>query len=278
MEEQFSTVQKLVNTAIEFLVKYSFEVVGAVLVLIIASIVGNWTAGLLLKIFEKKKMDVTLAGFVAGTVKVIILVFAGIIAIGKFGITIAPFIAALGAMAFGATYAIQGPLSNYGAGISIILSRPFKIGDTITVIGVSGVVTDIKMAATSLITEEGVRITIPNKHIVGEVIHNSAEYRIAEGVIGISYNDDPQTAIDTIKNALGGFTDITANPKPQIGIKEFGDSSVNITYRYWVPTAKYFQVLFAVNLAVYKAVQTAKLTIPYPQRDIHMVTQSASHV
>src|SRR3989338_5388838 len=111
MEEQFSAVQKLVNTAIEFLVKYSFEVVGAVLVLIIGSIAGNWVARLLLKIFEKEKMDVTLAGFIAGTVKVIILVFAGIIAIGKFGITIAPFIAALGAMAFGATYDIQGTLS-----------------------------------------------------------------------------------------------------------------------------------------------------------------------
>jgi small conductance mechanosensitive channel len=92
---------------------------------------------------------------------------------GKFGISIAPFIAALGALAFGASFALQGPLSNYGAGLMIIIARPFVVGDTITVKNVSGIVEEVTLATTILTTEDGEKITIPNKHIVGEILNNS---------------------------------------------------------------------------------------------------------
>ena len=276
MEQQISAAQKLINTLIELCVNYSFQVIGAVIILVVGFVIGKWLGGLVFKLCEARKLDVTLSNFIAGLTKIVVLVFSVLIALGNFGITIAPFVAAIGAAAFGATYAIQGPLSNYGAGLSIILGRPFVVGDTITVIGVSGVVQEVKLASTILVTEDGVKITIPNKHIVGEIVQNSKAYRIAEGMVGISYRNDPESAIEIVKNVLQRFSEVARDPSPQIGIKEFADSSVNIQFRYWVPTPKHFQISSDINLAVFKAFEAANIQIPFPQRDIHVVSQPSS--
>ena len=275
MQEQISTVQKLINTAVEFCVNYSFQVVGAIIILIVGSIIAGWAANFLLSVFQKKKMDITLSGFLSSIVKGIILAFALLIALGKFGITITPFIAAFSAVAFGASLAIQGPLTNYGAGISIILSRPFVVGDTITVANVSGLVHEVKLACTVLTDEDGVRITIPNKDIVGQIIYNSKQYKIVEAVVGISYDSNPEAAIRAVPETLKKFSYVPQNPKAQIGIQQFADSSINIGYRYWVPTAKYYQTLYAVNLAIQKSFEAANIKMPFPQREIRIINQPA---
>ena len=196
-----------------------------------------------------------------------------IVVLGKFGITMTPFIAAIGAVAFGSSLALAGSLSNYGAGLTIIITRPFVVGNTIAVQGVSGVVEEVGLAATHLSTEDGERITIPNKHIVGEILTNSFENKVVEIAIGISYDDDPQKAIGIIQETLQKIPDIVNEPAPQIGIEEFADSSVNIGMRYWVPTKQYFQTLYQANLAVYTALNKAEIAIPFPQRDIHMLSE-----
>ena len=148
------------------------------------------------------------------------------------------------------------------------------VNDTIQIQGVSGVVEEVGLAATRLSTEDGEQITIPNKHIVGEILINSFENKVVEASIGISYDDNAQTAIDTIQKALQAIPEIVTEPAPQIGIEEFADSSVNIGMRYWVPTKQYFQTLYQANLAVYKALEQAGITIPFPQRDIHMSAEN----
>ena len=274
MPEEIKTVQKLINMVIDFFVNYSFQVVGAILVLIIGVLVARAVSSFFLKLFEKKEIDITLSKFTASLVKGIILGFAFIVAIGKFGITIAPFVAALAAMAFGASFAIQGPLANYGAGLVIILTRPFVVGNTIKVSDVSGIVEEVKLGATILTDEDGVKITIPNKHIVGEIIHNSEEKKIVEEIVGISYDSDPEKAIQIIKEALEPFEEISKEPPPQIGIQEFGDSSINIGLRYWIPTNTYFKILYQVNLSVYQHLKAKNIKIPFPQRDVHIVSRS----
>ncbi len=161
MTEQLSSLQKIINTVIDFLVNYSFQVLGAIVILILGFFAAQWVNRVVLSICQKNKFDVTLSRFMASTVRFFVLTFSAIIAMGNFGITITPFIAALGAVAFGATYALQGPLSNYCAGLSIILSRPFTVGDTITVAGQSGIVKDVKLPTTILTDEDGTTITIP---------------------------------------------------------------------------------------------------------------------
>lgn len=274
MQDEIKAAQKMVNIIIDFFVNYSFQVVGAIIIFVVGILVARAVASFLMKFFERKEFDVTLSKFAAAAAKVTILGFAIIIALGKFGITIAPFIAAIAAMAFGASFAIQGPLANYGAGLVIVLTRPFVVGNTITVSGVSGIVEEVNLGTTILTDEDGVKITIPNKHIVGEILHNSEERRIVEEIVGISYDSDPEKAIRIIKEALGEFQKISTEPPPRVGIQQFGDSSINIGLRYWIPTREYFGTLYQVNLAVYKQLKARDIQIPYPQRDIHIVSRS----
>jgi small conductance mechanosensitive channel len=271
VEQNLTALQQIANQAIEFLVRYSFQVIGAILILIMGLFAARWLGGLTLKLLQKRKCDITLAKFITGSIRILILTFAVLVALSNFGITIAPLIAALGAVALGSTFAFQGPLSNYGAGFSIILGRPFVVGNTITVAGVSGIVEEITLAFTQVVTEDGVKITIPNKHIVGEVLHNSGTHRIVEATIGISYDSDPVKAQHVIQKILDNFSEVTKRPPAQIGIQEFGDSAIVISYRYWVPTNHFFQISYAVNLAIFQAFQSAGINIPFPQRDVHLI-------
>jgi len=265
-----NTAQTIINKIIEYLVAYSFRIIGAIIILIVGLGIAKTISKIVNSILERKNIDITLAKFIANCVKFLIIIFALIIALGKFGITIAPFIAAIGAGAFGLTYAIQGPLSNYGAGVAIIIGRPFKIGSTIKVAGVSGVVKEINLGNTILEDEDGVLITIPNKHIVEEILHNSDEYKIVENIIGISYDSSPNSAIEIIKNILKNHNTIAKSPEPQIGIDNFGDSSINIGYRYWVKTRDFFDTKYEVNNKNFNAFNEKGIIIPFPQMDIFL--------
>lgn len=275
MEQEIRAVERMVNMIVDFVVKYSFQIAGGIIVLVAGLIVARYLAAFLLRLCERKKLDPTLSKFVVNTVKLLVVGFALLVALGKFGITIAPLLAALAAMAFGASFAIQGPVANYGAGLVIIVTRPFVVGNTITVAGVSGVVEEVRLGATILTDEDGVRITIPNKHIVGEILHNSEKQRIVEELVGISYGSDPEDAIRIIKETLSETEEVSKEPPSQVGIQKFGDSSIDIGLRYWVPSKRYFQTLYRVNLAVYKRLKQGGVEIPFPQRDIHIVSQSA---
>lgn len=270
MEKELETIQQIYNVVVEFIINYSFQILGAIIILLVGLKLASWLGRLVTRLCEKRNVDITLSRFLGSVVKILTLTFVVIIAIGKFGISIAPFIAALGALAFGTSFAIAGPVSNYGAGLVIILTRPFVIGNTITISGVSGVVDEIHLAATILSTEDDEVITIPNKHIVGEILTNSFSNKIVESSVGISYEDDPEKAIAAIQQSLATIDDICSTPPPQIGIECFGESSIDLGIRYWVPTKKYFQTLYRGNMAVHKSLQEAGITIPFPQRDVHL--------
>lgn len=207
-----------------------------------------------------RDIDQTLARFIGNIVKLVVLVFVFIITLGNFGISIAPLIALAGASAFGATLAMQGPLSNYGAGLSIILARPFVVGNTITLDSISGVVENITLATTILVGEDGERITTPNKEIVGQVIVNSHEKRIVETRIAIPFDDDTEKAVDALRQTLTAFPDIDADPPAQVGIHDFTYGGGIIGARYWVPSKRYFQTRYAVNAAFLKALRTAEVS------------------
>ena len=271
MEEQISTVQKLINTLIEYGVKYGFQALGAIIVLIAGHFIANWVARMSLAAMTKKNMDITLSKFIAMVIRIIVMSFAMIVALGNFGITIAPFVAAISAMAFGTSFAIQGPLSNYGAGLSIILSRPFVVGDTITVMGISGIVQEVKLACTTLTGITGQKVTIPNKDIVGKIIENSSYYKLVTGQIGISYDSKPEDAVKVIYNILAANPEVVRD-KSFVGISSFGEFSIQIAYSYFAPTAKAGLVMHAVNLAVFNSFNQAHITIPHPHYDVKILS------
>ena len=150
----------------------------------------------------------------------------------------------------------------------------FRLGDTITVQGCSGQVEEISLATTILKTEDGELIVIPNRQIAGEIHTNSREFRVVEAQVGVAYSDDPERAISVIREALATIDGVTSDPQPQVGIAEFGDSSVNIDYRFWVPTNRFFEVKHAANLAVFKALGAGGLHIPFPQRELRMLGEA----
>ncbi len=268
MEKEIQSVQKFYSIIIEFFVNYSFQIVGAIIILIIGFMVAKKVAAFVEKLLLTKDMDVTLTKFIATTLKVIIIVGVTIIALGKIGITITPFVAAIGAMSLGAGLALQGLLSNFGAGISIIATRPFVVGNTIKIQGCTGVVKEIKLAYTVLETEDKELITIPNKHIVGEILTNSFEYTIVEMMVGIDYSSDPKVAIQVISEVLEKYEEIAKEVKAQVGIKEFADASINIELRYWALTQQYNEIQYKVNMDIFDALASNNIQIPYPTVNI----------
>ena len=270
IQEGVVMAQKLGETALELLVKYGFQVLGGLVILFIGWKLANWAASLFIKFGKSKHFDITLTKFIAGVIRIIVMIFVALMAMEKFGVTIAPMVAAASALIFGTSFALQAPLSNYAAGLMVILTRPFVVGDTIQLKGVGGIVEEVKLPCTVLITEDGERITIPNKEVVGEILLNSAANKVVEITVGVSYDSDPAHAIEVIRTALHSEPRAQRTPEPQIGIDRFGDSAILIGLRYWVPTKEYYHAKYAVNLSIFKALQAAKITIPFPQQEVHM--------
>ena len=272
----FEEIEKLYALAVQFALTYSFQILAAIFIFIIGLWVANKVASVVAKLFEKKKIDITLSNFVSNLVKILIVIFVAVVALGKIGISVTPFVAALGAASLGVGLAMQGMLSNFAAGITIIVTRPFAVTNTISVRGVSGIVKEIHLGMTILTNEEGEEISIPNKHIVGEIIHNSFEYMLVDGTIGISYDSQPEQAIKLLKQTLDSIQDVADEPSPQIGINGFGDSSIDIGIRYWVPTKNYFELKYQTNLALYNTLIEAGISIPFPQREVRLLNENST--
>lgn len=274
MENEIKSLGNIMYVASEYIVTYGFQFIGAIIILLLGWHIAKWVSKAMLKVCERSQLDITLSRFFSNIAKILVLVFVVIIAMGKFGITIAPFIAALGAIALGSTLALQVPLSNYGAGLTIIMTRPFVVGDTIKIQGVTGVVDEIKLAYTQLSNEDGEVITIPNKEIAGQILKNSFSNLVVETTIGISYKDNPEKVINIIKTILSENAEVAKDPEPLVGIQNFGDSAIEIGLRYWIPTKRYYEILYALNGRIYKELTAAGITIPYPQREIHVISRN----
>ncbi|WP_392339525.1 mechanosensitive ion channel family protein [Moritella marina] len=274
LQQELQQLQNIYTMITEFMVQYSFQILGALVIFII----GLWLAGKMQRFIAalciKHDVDVTLSGFISNVVRLLVIMMVAVIALGKLGISVAPFIAAVGALALGAGLALQGMLSNYAAGVTIILTRPFVVGDTVKIQGVIGVVKVISLGMTILTNEDGDEISIPNKHIVGEVLHNSFEYMLVESTIGISYDDNPEQAVKILAVALANIDEIATEPAAQIGIEAFGDSSINLGVRFWVPTKNYYEVKYTANLKMFQALKQDGITIPFPQREVRLLSDA----
>ena len=284
ISQELEQVNVIYQMVVEFFVGYSFQIIGALLIMLVGILVAGKVSKIVERLCLKKKLDVTLSSFIASTIKIIIVVLIGIIALGKLGISVTPFVAAIGALSLGAGLAMQGLLANYAAGLNIIITRPFIVGDTIEVQRVTGLVKKVQLAYTMLIDEDGTEITIPNRHIVGEIIHNSYSNMLAEISIGIAYSEDAPRAILIIMQALAKVEELQdiqmpldeegvpkTEQKLQVGIGSFGASSVNLSVRAWLPTSKFHQLRFKLNAAIYSALNENNVKIPFPQHEVRML-------
>lgn len=259
---QLNTVSKYVDMLVKFGIEYGFQIFGALVFLLIGLKIASMVGLRVNKVLEARGIDITLARFIGNVVKIVSIVFLVIITLGNFGVSIAPLIALAGAGAFGATIAIQGPLSNYGAGVSIILARPFVVGNTITVNrGASGVVEEITLAHTVMRGEDGEKITVPNKEIVGRVIVNSERRRVVQSKIAIQTGQDIDAAIAATRKAVSSIPEVADGPAPEVGIHDFTYGGIILGIRFWVPSSCYFQYRYAVNEAALKELNAAGIKL-----------------
>lgn len=271
MEEEIQQLELYANKATDYLISNSPRLIMAVVLVAVGFLVARVCSNLVTKTCEKRKIDITLSRFFSSTIRLVVIILFSILAVNKIGIEITPFIALIGASALGLSLAVQGPVSNYGAGIVLIITRPFKVEDTLTIHGRTGIVQAVNLGNTQLLTEDGQEVTIPNRKILGEVLTNSFSLLVVEGVVGVDYSCDPELAIQAIRDAIGTVPTVSKEKLPQVGIQAFGDSSIELGYRYFVPTANYYTIQFEVNLAVFNALKKSGITIPFPQRDVHMI-------
>jgi small conductance mechanosensitive channel len=270
---QARTAQEIAYICLDFISKNTVNIIGGVIILavgwFIAKVVGKAIQLLLLR----RKADVTITKFFVDIVKLLILFTALLIALGNFGITIAPFIAGLGALGFGASFALQGPLSNYAAGATLVFTKPFKVGDILEVGGHVGEVEDMTLARTIMRTLDGTRIVIPNKKIIGEIMHNYSDCKKVDIKVGVAYYSDMDRAIIAVKQAVHANKKVAPKPQPKIGISEFADSGVIIYARLWCAQADYWDVLFDVNKRIFEEFKKTGIVIPYPQRDVNIISK-----
>jgi len=267
-------LQNIYKLVTEYLVTYSFQLIAALLILLVGIWVANKISKAVNNLLVKQNIDVTLSTYVAKLTKFIIVIMVAVIALGKLGISVSPFIAAIGALGLGAGLALQGMLTNYAAGISIIVTRPFIVGDTIKVAGVEGQVKDIQLGYTILTNEEDEVISIPNKHIIGEIIHNSSEVMLVETTIGVAFHSDLEQVIAIMEATLQQQLQLQQQGKTIVGVANFADSAIEITARFWVPTATYFQDKYRINLALFNGLKQANIDIPFPQREVRLLQDS----
>jgi small conductance mechanosensitive channel len=195
-----------------------------------------------------------------------------IAALDRVGIKLTAAIAVLGAAALAVAFALQGSLSNFAAGILMVIFKPFKIGDFVSVAGVTGTVQEIQILNTILNSPDNVRVIVPNAQVTGGTISNytaNASRRI-DLVFGVSYGDDINKAKLVIESVLAEDPRILKNPAPTVAVSALADSSVNFVCRPWVKPADYWDVYFSVTTKVKLALESNGLTIPFPQRDVHI--------
>ena len=221
MEEQVQAVTSFVDTIVDFAVSYGFQIAGALLILILGLRLARWGGGRVTRIAESRGIDPTLSSFIGNIIRFVVVVFVLIIAMGNLGVELAPIVAFVGAGALGATFSLQGVLSNYAAGLALILTRPFVVGNTIRVQGVSGVVSEISLTATLLDGEDGERITIPNNDVIGQVLVNSQAVRVVETRIAVADGVDIDAAIAALEAAIAGVDGVAEAPAPRVGLHDF---------------------------------------------------------
>lgn len=248
-----------------------------ILVAIVIFFIGRWLAKkisqLLGKAMTKTNNEPTLIKFVENLSYMGMMALVIIAAIQKMGIPTTSFVAVLGAAGLAVGLALQGSLSNFAAGVLMMIFKPYKIGDYIEAGGTAGSVKEIQIFNTILSSPDNVRIIVPNAKALGDNIKNYSANgtRRIDMVIGVSYEDDLKKAQQVIKQVVEADDRILQEPETVIAVSELADSSVNFVVRPWTTAANYWGVYFDLTEKIKLALDANEISIPFPQRDVHLI-------
>jgi small conductance mechanosensitive channel len=264
--------EDLVTTIVELTSVWGLRVIGAVALFIIGRIVCGAIRRATRRALERSSIDETLVPFLSNLVYYLALAVVVIAVLNLFGIQTASVIAVFAAAGLAIGLAMQGTLSNFAAGVMLLIFRPFRIGDYVEVAGNAGSVQEIGIFSTVLHTPDNVKITVPNSSIYGDTVKNYSanETRRNDLVMGIAYGDDIAVAIETIQKVLSDDPRVLAEPAPLVAVAELADSSVDLVVRPWCASGDYWALRFDLTRRLKEELEAAGCSIPFPQRDVHL--------
>lgn len=258
---------------VDQLVAVGLNLVGAFSILILGLIASSWLAGVVRRNVERSpKFDKTLGFVLAQLARWAVIAFTIVAVLNRFGVQTTSIVAILGAAGLAIGLALQGTLSNIASGVMLLGLRPFKVGDFVEIGGTTGIVDEIGLFTTKMHTPDNVGVHMPNSSVWGAEVKNYAQFstRRVDLVFGISYGDDIGQAITLIKDILDSDERILEEPAYRVGVTALGDSSVNILVWPWVERINYLDVKLDLNRAIKERFDAEGITIPFPQRDVHV--------
>jgi small conductance mechanosensitive channel len=284
--DEMDQIDNLTNTATEYadmiavlLTTYGLSVLGGIVMLVIGWTVAGWARRAVDRGLGKiERVDATLRSFLSSATRYVILVLTVLAVLSEFGVQTASLITVFGAASLAIGLALQGTLSNLAAGVMLLFFRPFRVGDYIEAGGHAGTVKAIDLFMTEFATPDNVRILVPNGNIWGGAVVNYSHHdtRRVDLLIGIDYGDDIDKAFKTIRGVIGAEGRIHAEPEPVVVVGELADNSVNIIIRVWCDAGDYWPLKFDLTKGIKEALDKAGISIPFPQRVVHMVGGAAA--
>ena len=270
MENFFGTNVDVIN---RYILPWGINIVTAIAIFVI----GRWLAKLVThasKAFmEKSKVDESLRHFLGNIIYSALVIVVVIAALDRLGVDTTSVLAVFAAAGLAIGLAMKDSLSNFAAGVMLVIFKPFKIGDVITAAGETGVVESINVFSTLLRTGDNQEIVIPNSGIYGNTIKNitARETRRIDLVIGIGYGDNIAKAKSLLNEIINSDPGVLKDPAPTILVLDLADSSINIAVRPWVKAADYWTVRSDLLQAIKERFESSGITIPFPQRDLHII-------
>jgi small conductance mechanosensitive channel len=260
-----------VDLITEYVIRYGFQALGAVLVFAVGALVARWAGKFVQQWLEHHDMEPPVRMLLAKIVQVLILIFTTMAALGQLGVQIAPLLAGIGVAGLGVGLALQGVLSNVVAGLSIIFTKPYRVGEHISLLGVQGDVLTIDLFTTTLVHPDRSRVVIPNRKIVGEILHNFSHIRQLHLAVAVAYSTDLTKALALVRSILDSNPGVLKDPAPAVGISQLGDSGITISIDPWVLVSDFGRVQGELNQALVERFHSAHIQIPYPQREVRML-------
>lgn len=274
MREQLDNLSQIQSSALDMGLRFGPKLLVASLILVAGYYAGRWLGKAADSLFTRLDLDVTARHLLVRMVHMLTLGLFAIMALQNLGVELLPLIAGLGVAGAGLALAMQGVLSNLAAGLTILFTRPFRVGEYIAIVGVEGQVEVISLFNTILRHADRSQVVIPNRKIVGEILHNYGQLRQLDLSVGVAYDSDIGAALASIEAVLKANPRILREPAPQVQVAALADSSVNIAIRPWVNVADFGPAGGEITRAVLDALRSAGVAIPFPQREVRLINRA----
>jgi small conductance mechanosensitive channel len=276
------SMETIWSTVCNFLATKGLETLSNIVAAALIFFIGRWVARIVSNLAEKclisARMDVTLSKFIRNLVYFLMLIFVTIASLTRLEVPTASFVAAIGAAGLAVGLALQGSLSNFAAGILLIIFKPFHVGDFVEIGGAKGTVQEIQIFNTVLHSIDNIRIVIPNAQVTnGNILNYSAnDKRRVDLTVSVSYDDDLSKVKQFLLSVLLADNRILRTPEPVVAVSEMADSSVNLVVRPWVKSDDYWSVYFDLTEKIKIGLEANGFTVPFPQYDLHLHNAPAS--